>query len=313
MSADRRARSRAFARLAALLMPLVAAVAAGRAVPPPWDADVLDWPGCVPSAGDCLEAHGGRGCRWPECCAFVCEFVPECCDEAWDEFCAKIAGDFCAPPEPCTVDRGGCRTAHDAPGCEDGRCCGLVCAIDRYCCTSAWDEVCAAEAVRMCDAPTIPICRLETVEPTFIEPDECDKGAVNDGCAVDPPAFGVLRPGDRVLGRVHAATRRDVDWWSVAGAGAGPVEIRLTAEFPAEVAIVQGDCAEGWAAVAVRFADACTPMAWSVTLPEAPAWVVVAPGSVEGAILSGIPCRDDARPFPVPYGRRYLLEVVVAP
>jgi hypothetical protein len=47
---------------------------------------------------------------------------------------------------------GSCFAAHSAPACDDEACCRLVCAIDPYCCTSAWDANCAAVAEQVCVA-----------------------------------------------------------------------------------------------------------------------------------------------------------------
>ncbi len=46
---------------------------------------------------------------------------------------------------------GDCCEAHNGDvGCEDPECCERVCAIDSYCCTTAWDSICADEAAELC-------------------------------------------------------------------------------------------------------------------------------------------------------------------
>jgi hypothetical protein len=49
----------------------------------------------------------------------------------------------CGGPGDCCVD-------HGAPGCSDVACCQLVCAIDPFCCETAWDSICAGEADSLC-------------------------------------------------------------------------------------------------------------------------------------------------------------------
>ena len=49
--------------------------------------------------GDCLEANGTPGCEDAECCSSVCPIDPMCCQVAWDELCATIAGDLCYPSD----------------------------------------------------------------------------------------------------------------------------------------------------------------------------------------------------------------------
>jgi hypothetical protein len=45
---------------------------------------------------------------------------------------------------------GGCYNANGTPGCTDPECCAAVCAIDPYCCDTAWDSTCANEADTEC-------------------------------------------------------------------------------------------------------------------------------------------------------------------
>ena len=60
------------------------------------------------------------------------------------------AQDFCGPPcenaTPCLVP-------HAGPGCEDSKCCSLVCDADPACCVWAWDGNCARLAAIECGGP----------------------------------------------------------------------------------------------------------------------------------------------------------------
>ncbi|MHC4218767.1 MAG: hypothetical protein ACYSU7_09975 [Planctomycetota bacterium] len=44
-----------------------------------------------------------------------------------------------------------CCIANGTPGCDDPECEATVCAVDPFCCNTAWDSICAGEAVDMCE------------------------------------------------------------------------------------------------------------------------------------------------------------------
>jgi hypothetical protein len=50
---------------------------------------------------------------------------------------------------------GSCFATHNAPGCDNAVCCGLVCELDSFCCATAWDGICVGEAEDLCSTPTI--------------------------------------------------------------------------------------------------------------------------------------------------------------
>ena len=50
---------------------------------------------------------------------------------------------------PCPAP-GDCFVPHGTPGCDDAKCCSAVCAIDPFCCDTAWDEICVDEANQLC-------------------------------------------------------------------------------------------------------------------------------------------------------------------
>lgn len=64
----------------------------------------------------------------------------------------KASGD----PVDCPSE-GDCCAANGSAGCEDADCCAAVCAVDPYCCAQSWDEVCALQALDLCESCP-PLC-----------------------------------------------------------------------------------------------------------------------------------------------------------
>ncbi len=118
-----------------------------------------------PANGPCCVADGTPFCEIADCCRSVCAIDPFCCDISWDGICAGEAATFpqclCNNPSGCTNDpaNGPCCVADGTPFCENVDCCRRVCAIDPFCCTTAWDQLCADEAATFrqcgCVAPSI--------------------------------------------------------------------------------------------------------------------------------------------------------------
>lgn len=100
----------------------------------------------------CCFPHDTPGCSDSFCCETVCSFDPFCCIVAWDALCASQAQDFCfiECPSICEVSTNDCCVSNPTPGCADVECCEIVCGLDPFCCETAWDELCAAEAVDFC-------------------------------------------------------------------------------------------------------------------------------------------------------------------
>ncbi len=105
--------------------------------------------GCgAADAGSCFEEHATPFCDDAECCAIVCAVDPFCCDSAWDEFCVDEAQELCAGcGDP---DAGSCFENNGTPGCDDAKCCAIVCDADPFCCKVFWDGLCADEAAALC-------------------------------------------------------------------------------------------------------------------------------------------------------------------
>jgi len=114
--------------------------------------------GEVCAQGDCCDPGPEPGCNDPLCCQMVCDVMPFCCSDAWDELCVKAAGMMC--PQACDTTTAGCAGSlndclqfGEGPGCADANCCVAVCLIDPMCCDVQWDLSCAAQASVVCDIP----------------------------------------------------------------------------------------------------------------------------------------------------------------
>jgi len=64
--------------------------------------------GCIGATGSCNEPHDTPGCDDPLCCVQICELLPHCCTDAWDEDC--VAADCSDSPAgiPCCLPDGTC-------------------------------------------------------------------------------------------------------------------------------------------------------------------------------------------------------------
>ncbi len=119
-------------------------------------AGVSDCPG-APVSGSCCQTggNGSPGCEDAACEAAVCAIDLFCCDISWDGVCATLAvdnanlGGACAGVSDCPSGPAGnpCCTAHPFLGCVNAACQTFVCNVDPFCCNTAWDAVCAGEAV----------------------------------------------------------------------------------------------------------------------------------------------------------------------
>lgn len=104
---------------------------------------------------DCCEVNSTSGCGDVECCETVCAIDPYCCDVVWDVTCAdeaiELCDGLCTAAIPFCPSGGGCCQSNDIPGCDDGDCCHEVCRVDPFCCSGSWDDICAEQAVQLCD------------------------------------------------------------------------------------------------------------------------------------------------------------------
>lgn len=107
-----------------------------------------------------------------------------------------------AGPEPTPVAAGDCCMTDSAPGCSDAGVQACVCAVDSYCCTTAWDSICVGEVESLgcgtCEAPayccagtTVPGCELPSVEACVCATDAyCCTTAWDNICANEVESLG---------------------------------------------------------------------------------------------------------------------------
>ncbi len=236
---------------------------------------------CLPPCGDptlgsCCLPHGTPSCDDLQCCELICSVDPFCCEVQWDGECASAAGSICPPCQP-----GDCCVASGVPGCQNQGCAAAVCDIDPLCCNMEWNQSCADLANSICAA-------CQTCETTC-PPDGVDEGEpicfdsyvdeFNNGC-FPIPAFSPIAPGQTVCGTsgvMFNSGLADDDWYEVLLEQPAELTWSATAEFPAIIAIVDGNagCA-GAFFIAQTTGAQCTP---SLTIDVEPGryWLFVGP------------------------------------
>jgi hypothetical protein len=140
-------------------------------------------PGACCAGVDCID-----GLTFGDCQAIAdsdffpfltCADVPECpgevfgaccvsgvCTNEQAAFCAgqHFPGQDCDLGFVCPLNSGNCCTAHGGLGCEDQACQDCVCAVDPFCCATAWDGICQSEATGAPCGPNGPcICPVPGV------------------------------------------------------------------------------------------------------------------------------------------------------
>ena len=110
-------------------------------------------PALAQAPGPCNRVGPGAGCIDITCANDVCQFIPSCCEQVWDQQCVDMADQRCSG---CQVNLQDCRMPHELGGCGDSTCCGTVCAIDPYCCEVAWDGACVIYASNCASPPPLP-------------------------------------------------------------------------------------------------------------------------------------------------------------
>lgn len=117
--------------------------------------------GCGPgNPNSCfaVSPNGTSGCDHPECCQTVCSADSYCCDNAWDGICAEEAATLCGACGPENPNTCFAPSPGSTPGCNHYGCCAAVCAADPFCCTTAWDDLCAGAGGTLC-APANNLCQ----------------------------------------------------------------------------------------------------------------------------------------------------------
>jgi hypothetical protein len=248
---------------------------------------------CVPlacgNAGHDCFTTGGPFCDDVECCETVCLIDPFCCDVAWDALCVDTALNFCVTcpefactgtpeGEPCGDDtNGGCNVpiigdsnccfANGGLGCDDPDCQAAVCAVDPFCCETAWDGICAGEALQFC-------------------PKTCQQGE---------PQFGSITCGETICGTGWAdGNLRDTDWFQITNDGDTGIFVTMTAsaQFPFVFGVVDTDgvpdCGLATALNPFATGTSCTEVSLDACLLPGTWWLFIAPNA-----FAGVPCNPD--------------------
>lgn len=190
-------------------------------------------PGCGATLSFCLPAG--------ENVAFVApgNFTSPPCDSGvLNQYTLTVTATSACTPLTCgSAETGDCCVANAGPFCNDADCCNTVCAVDSFCCSVAWDAICADEASSLC-----AIC---AVEPP-----------ANDECAGATPIFN----GDTAFSTLGAtdslppldpacdegfgtAFHQDI-WYSYTATCNGTVNFSTCgqADFDTRLAIYSGTC-----------------------------------------------------------------------
>ena len=118
-------------------------------------------------------------------------------------------------PEDCGACEGGCcDDLNGTPGCEDPVVAECVCALDSFCCTTLWDEICVETAYTDCGAcggcgdgvcgadESCAICEEDCGVCTECGDGVCDADEDCESCLVDcSPCTGTsgVQPGDIII------------------------------------------------------------------------------------------------------------------
>ena len=270
---------------------------------------------CGPGNPPCDEPHETPGCLKPGCCDLVCENDPFCCEEAWDSVCVEVATELCA--EVYCPEEGDCLEPHPTPGCIDEACCELVRLHDPFCGWGTWDSMCVEGAFEWCGSAiecpiTPPADAVDEGEPCL--------DRINDGCGIELGAFAnsSLACGHVLYGKITTSTPRDMDWFSLPVDAGDSFEVTLASEFPARIALIEGDCEGPIRRLQHHATEPCRSGTWTFTAPEGDWYLVVETGTDGRVVRNGLPCDEedpddppdpDEEPLPRVYGLHYLLSV----
>ncbi|MSR44780.1 MAG: hypothetical protein EXS15_05405 [Phycisphaerales bacterium] len=101
-----------------------------------------------------------------------------------------VADTRIAAAQTCPIDAAGlCTVPHTTPGCIDPLCCSQVCAIDAFCCMTAWDGNCVFIASFVCSAPPPVPCGSPLAGPcnqVHATPSCSDAACCEVVCAIFP-------------------------------------------------------------------------------------------------------------------------------
>lgn len=165
--------------------------------------------------GDCCSPTSAAGCIDPEVEACVCDADPFCCEVEWDEACVEDTDLYqcgCAEPPGTsdTSDTDGptdCCTASPEPGCNEPDIEACVCALDNFCCDTAWDQQCTGLVSEggcgMCTYPQgTGDCCLENMTVGCDDPDIQDCVCAGDPfcCTIEWDGICVIQVDELMCG-----------------------------------------------------------------------------------------------------------------
>jgi len=182
-----------------------------------------------------------------------CGIVSECLEPgtywffAAPEFSAGVVGcptsyvaSWSCQAEACAAvcpAPGSCFAPHGTGGCEDGACCEAVCAIDSFCCESAWDDICSNTAFCVCEGGAGELPANDACEDAIAVTIGAPPVTGNTECASfdNPPAItcgtggGITAPGV---------------WYTVIGDGTQltATTCNTTTDYDSKINIYCGDC-----------------------------------------------------------------------
>lgn len=277
-------------RAAAAAPPARRSIGAPNAAPRSEGGIAQEFPACGPPAGPCNEPHGGLGCYTPACCVAVCTFDPVCCEVAWDAACVFIAQIECVGLV--CPSAGSCFEPHPTRGCDDEACCGRIGRLDPYCRTTAWDELCVIQAERFC---AIEACALSSPAPDSVTEDEPCYLRLNQGCS--PAVGGVaswieLTCATKLHGTISTSAPRDLDWLRFVLDEPRRVTLRVAAEFPLRLLLLEGDCDGTIRTVVDAASFDCHELVIDRCLEPGTYHAVLTNGIAERLISSGQPCDE---------------------
>lgn len=88
------------------------------------------------------------------------------------DYSVSVAAADCT--SACMTGSGECCSSGGSPTCGEFDCCDIVCRLDDYCCSTAWDELCVSWASTLCATCPGNACDAST--------DECDTSHEAPGC-----------------------------------------------------------------------------------------------------------------------------------
>lgn len=181
-----------------------------------------------------------------ECIESICDHSARCCRRWWSRRCVDAVEEVC--DRSCDACRHPECTSGDAlrPQCSD--CTRQVCAVDPYCCDTAWDLRCVEESRSLCQgrcqltsttatvvsstlatSTTVPICRVDDDcrddDPCTVDICDREHGCVFEAYACDDADPCTADVCDGVGGCVHAPLDAACDDDACAAQACDPVAV----------------------------------------------------------------------------------------